>query len=349
MRQGDKSIACISRAEAGIKVLRYLERKFVLPRPLLFRLLRTGKIKVNQSKTHPAVILCEGDEVKVPLQFAAQSNNYVGSLCEYKQDISLGSDLDIVYMDDFFLVLNKASGLPVQPGSKHKDCVSSRLKNTFAGSSFIPAPAHRIDQHSSGLILAGRAYQAQRYLHTLFAEHKAELNRIYMVWVSGAWALPERTLFKDYLCLKRGDDGLERMYLSPSNNDGNNEATAEFRTLQILPDVIKKQRLASNVLVDSPQEKDKSSATLLAVRLLTGRKHQIRVQCASRGHPVIGDPRYGGVPYARLLLHACKITIPKADFLSPSQRNFVSRPDWLLPFNIQDDIWDSVNTYEYGC
>jgi 23S rRNA pseudouridine955/2504/2580 synthase len=242
-------------------------------------------------------------------------------------------------MDDYFLVLNKAPGLPVQPGSKHKDSVSSRLKNTFADNSFIPAPAHRIDQHCSGLILAGRTYQAQRYLHALFSEHKAELNRIYLVWVSGVWALPENTLFKDYLCLKRGADGFERMYTVPANTDRSHEAVADFRTLQILPDVIKNMQ----------NEKDKSSATLLAVRLLTGRKHQIRVQCASRGHPVVGDPRYGGTPYARLLLHGCKISIPKADFLLSSPSHFVSRPDWLTPFNIQDEIWDSVNTYAYGC
>jgi hypothetical protein len=92
-------------------------------------------------------------------------------------------------------------------------------------------------------------------------------------------------------------------------------------------------------------------ATLLEVRLLTGRKHQIRVQCSSRGHPVIGDARYAGPPYARLLLHASKITLPAArpdsGFPVPEDepegaRTFEARPSWVAPFTVTDELWSGL-------
>jgi 23S rRNA pseudouridine955/2504/2580 synthase len=365
--ENKENIYIITRAEAGMKALRFLERRLSLPRPLLFKLLRTGKIRINRSRVKPEHILAVGDEVKIPRSLYAQGGNGTdqpafssmqaavpererkNGSCAAGQAPSLGPGLDVVYMDEYLLVLNKAPGLPAHPGSKHTDSVSARLDKAFEGSYFIPAPAHRLDKQSSGLILAGRVYQAQRHLHRLFSACKAELDRRYLVWVSGVWDLPDKTLFRDCLGQKKGADNLERMYVLENTEDGV-EAVAEYRTLKILSAVVTRQAGAC-----SPQEltrpariyranpcramlagglcpplskhlkrkghkagqkafpagrADLNNATLLEVRLLTGRKHQIRVQCASRGYPVIGDARYAGPSYAPMLLHACKITLP---------------------------------------
>jgi 23S rRNA pseudouridine955/2504/2580 synthase len=340
--QGNAYIITV--AEAGMKVLRFLERKLDLPRPVLFRLLRTGQIRVNRGRIKPGLILCAGDAVKMPWSLSAgalmmeqkqaQANMNMNMTSDVPQVLSLGQGLDIVHMDDFFLVLNKASGLPVQPGSKHTDSVSARLKNSFSGGMFTPAPAHRLDKQSSGLILAGRTHMAQRCLHSLFLEHKAEINRIYLVWVSGLWNLPEKTLFRDYLAQKRGTDGLERMYAerrdaAPGTSENALEALAEYVALKVLPELT---------------ISGKKGATLMAARLLTGRKHQIRVQCASRGHPVAGDVRYAGAPYPQMLLHACKITIPEVNIgVLVGKRQFESRPKWPEPFAITDEIWSMLD------
>jgi 23S rRNA pseudouridine955/2504/2580 synthase len=248
-------------------------------------------------------------------------------------------------MDDDLLVLNKAPGLPAQPGSKHEDCVSARLKNFFSGESFIPAPAHRLDKQSSGLILAGRSYLMQRRLHKLLSSRKAELNRIYLVWVAGIWNLPDTALLRDYLRQKRSADGLERMHVEGEPEEGTAEAVAEYRTLKILSGCLDFSRVGKT---------EQKGATLLGVRLLTGRKHQIRVQCASRGYPVIGDARYAGPPYAHLLLHACKIMLPAVkpesgvlcpEHASGGAENFEARPSWSEPFTVTDDLWSELERF----
>jgi 23S rRNA pseudouridine955/2504/2580 synthase len=330
-----------------MRVLRFLERRLSLPRPLLFRLLRSGKIRINLEKTGPERILRTGDEISVPSPFYAQADAGCSGEGTAAPDHgenfwpagSFGPGLELVHMDDEVLVLNKAPGLPVQPGSKHEDCVSARLKKIYAGSSFTPAPAHRLDKQSSGLILAGRSYLAQRRLHDLFSSRKAELNRIYLVWVSGIWNLPETTLLRDYLRQKKDADGLERVHAEQTPAEGAVDALAEYRTLRVL---------------DKSGRAGQKGATLLEARLLTGRKHQIRVQCASRGYPVIGDARYAGSPYAHLLLHACKIALPALNpdsgFPLPengrgSAATFEARPLWAAPFTITDDLWSGVIRY----
>jgi 23S rRNA pseudouridine955/2504/2580 synthase len=361
--ENKEQICIITEAEAGMKLLRFLERRLSLPRPLLFKLLRTGKIRVNRAKVKPERILAVGDEVKIPLSMYIQggkafdtdpSARAAALEKEWKngsrvavQAPSLGPGLDVVYMDEYLLVLNKAPGLPVQPGSKHMDSVSARLNKVFQGSSFIPAPAHRLDKQSSGLILAGRVYLAQLHLHRLFSAYKTELNRRYLVWVAGVWDLPVKTLFRDCLGQKKGADNLERMYVQ-EDTEGGAEAAAEYRTLKILRAVAARHHKAGQKMSTAGRA-ELTSATLLEVRLLTGRKHQIRVQCASRGYPVIGDARYAGPPYAPMLLHACKITLPGVNpfYTGPAEGRFCSghfeaRPDWPEPFTITDDIWFSL-------
>jgi 23S rRNA pseudouridine955/2504/2580 synthase len=360
----------ITKAEAGMKALRFLERRLSLPRPLLFKLLRTGKIRVNRAKVEPAHILAVGDAVQMPPPAYVQSGNASGthpSALSSAQTAdrererksgrngadpapSLGPGLEVVHLDEYLLVVNKAPGLPVQPGSKHVDSVSARLDKVFRGSAFIPAPAHRLDKQSSGLVLAGRVYLAQRHLHRLFSARKTELDRRYLVWVSGVWDLPVKTLFRDCLGQKKGADNLERMYVC-ADKEGGVEAVAEYRTLKILRSVAPRQGKTGQKILPAGRAELKC-ATLLEVRLLTGRKHQIRVQCASRGYPVIGDTRYAGPPYASMLLHACKITLPGVNpvYAGTAEEPFCSghfeaRPVWPEPFTITDDLWCSLERF----
>jgi 23S rRNA pseudouridine955/2504/2580 synthase len=349
--ENNGNICIITKAEAGMKALRFLERRLSLPRPLLFRLLRTGKIRINRSRVKPEHILAPGDEVKVPLPLHVQGKKGADpAVFSPGRAPSLGPGLDIVYMDESLLVLNKAPGLPVQPGSGHMDSVSSRLGKAFAGSPFIPAPAHRLDKQSSGLILAGRVYLAQRHLHRLFSARKAELDRRYLVWVSGVWDLPGKTRFKDGLVQKKGADNLERMYVLESAENGL-EAITEYKTLKILRAVGSREDKTGPGIFP-PGRAALRSATLLEARLFTGRKHQIRVQCASRGYPVIGDARYAGPQHTPMLLHACKIALPGVNPLDAGSTekpfcsgHFEARPDWPEPFTITDEIWFSLEHY----
>ncbi|MDL2313962.1 RluA family pseudouridine synthase [Desulfovibrio sp. OttesenSCG-928-C14] len=268
---------------------------------------------------------------------------------------ALGPGLRVIHLDENFLALDKAPGLPTQPGSGQADSVSARLKAAFAGSGHAPAPAHRLDKDASGLLLAGLHGAAQRYLHSLFREEKPDLERAYLAWADGKWALPGQSLLEDLLCLECDEKGREKMRAWPGQDSAHRAGPLPGPISQwpgarapksgagrpgypAAPPPLK-LRPASGVFTCLKQVDLGGGrwASLLKVVLLSGRKHQIRVQCASRGHPLIGDRKYGGPPHPGLLLHACSIKIPACpDFhgLAFPGLAFSSSPHWDGDFAI---------------
>lgn len=308
-------------AEAGQKVLRYLERSLDLPRPLLFRWLRTGQVRVNKCRVKHEQCLEAGDELRLPPQAEAHLRMPLRApvqgdeSLQISQDV-LGGDLRIIFQDDQLLVLDKPCGLPVQPGGKHNDSVSQRLAAAAEGAAYKPSPAHRLDKACSGVLLAAKTHACGSCLHGLFAD-KTRLERDYLAWVSGIWNLPANTLFTDNLGQSAGSDGLERVAVFREPEHKTHTAQAIFETLKTI------------------DESPVGPATLLRVRLLTGRKHQIRVQCSSRSHPIIGDPKYLGPKFRRMLLHAVSVSIPEG--VSIASGRFSSMPDWPAPFDVSEE------------
>lgn len=363
------TIRIIEEAEAGVKVLRFLERKTGLSRPLLYRFFRKGQIRLNGHRVRPNVTLSGGDELKYPVPEAEEKSpaqkaaiSAVGDNSHIQAGASLGNGLRIVYVDDTILVLDKAAGLPSQPGSGHEDAVSERLRAAFAGFAHIPAPAHRLDKESSGLLLAGMTHKAQQSLHALFAASKVDLQRDYLLWVSGCWPFSGAQLLEDSLSVFMMPSGreqmgvlkqcehpcetpdmnfvkqwLERQGLSATQSFlSSGTALAvnldeNFPTLRNAEDSGQSARGVFVPLASRSTQQGKIR-TLLCVRLLTGRKHQIRVQCAARGCPLVGDVKYGATLGARLLLHAAHIRLPMEFFAacgkSGGPLDFVSLPKW---------------------
>lgn len=195
-------------------------------------------------------------------------------------------DLTVLFENEEMVAVAKPAGLPSHAGSGHDDSVDGRLKARAAGAPFAPALAHRLDRDTSGILLAARTHAALRRLSTAFRDGAA--RKTYLAWVEGQWPESGPVLLEDRL-EKTGKPGRERVQA------GSGKAAA----CEIAP------------LVSGP------SGSLLAVRLLTGRTHQIRVQLASRGHPVIGDAKYGRPDPSGLLLHAFRLVLPGLDLTCP--------------------------------
>jgi len=320
----ESNLLFVAPAEAGQKLLRFLERRLQAPRPSIYHWLRTGQIRVNKGRVKAGHLLATGDEVRLPpqaLNEIPQGDSLDNSAAHLQiNPRELLPGLRIIHQDEYLLALNKPAGLPVQPGSKHVDSVSVRLRNSAGTSVFIPAPAHRLDKQCAGLLVAGKTHLYQCYLHSLFAAEKPLLEREYLLWVKGILELLPETKFVDFLTPKTNTGGTERIKaVTSSDNAIASKAAAFYTTIKVLH--------------DSPC----GQATLLKARLLTGRKHQIRVQCATRGHEIIGDVRYGGPFFRRMLLHSFRLHLPACpDFRGQSfpEYNLQSLPEWPAPFDV---------------
>lgn len=215
--------------------------------------------------------------------------------------------LSLLWSDDDLLVLDKPSGLLAVPGKgpDKQDCLSRRVTDTYPEALVV----HRLDQGTSGLMLMARNPEAQKKLGHAF-EHR-QVDKVYLARVQGVlpassdWHTIDLPILLDW-------PHRPRHIIDPSGRP----SQTLWRCLQ-----------------SDPQ----SQSSLLALRPLTGRTHQLRVHLRAFGHPIWGDALYA--PEAvqarsnRLLLHAWRLTLPHPRH-GTSQQWEAAPPPGLTPGNV---------------
>lgn len=303
----------VSAEEAGQKLLQFLQRRLgrEVPGSALLRIIRTGEVRVDGGRKKPFFRLAEGQEVRVPplagvAGGAPQPRAAKPSPAEpvpAPQPAALPG-LDILHETPGLVAVLKPAGLCSHAGTRHKDSAADRLKALYAGAAFLPTLAHRLDKDTSGILLAAKSYAELRRLNDLFAT--GGVQKTYLAWVDGVWPGEGTVLM---------EDRLDRLELA----EGQVKGRKKIQTAEA--DAGKLARAEARPILRKRQ------ATLLAVRLLTGRTHQIRVQLSQRGHPVISDAVYGrkvrGLP---MLLHALCLRLPEGAIFAP--------PQWDGPFTL---------------
>ena len=204
------------------------------------------------------------------------------------------SRLDIVYEDDSLIVVNKPAGLLSVPLERNAgvpsifDAVEEHLRSTSRRRSL---PIHRIDQDTSGLVVFAKNLEAARMLKDQFKRRTAE--RVYLAVVYGA-PQPREGVWRDMLAWD--EKALIQKATGP-NDPRAVEAISEYRVLEAF-----------------------SSASLIEVRLRTGRRNQIRLQARLRGHTLVGEERYTYGPptlrpiqFHRQALHAYRLALLHPD------------------------------------
>lgn len=215
-----------------------------------------------------------------------------------EQAAATTGNLDFVHEDEHILAIAKPAGLPAHGGDSVEDSVVSRIKGRFADADFMPTLAHRLDKDTSGILLAARDYATLRMLNEAFAS--GEVDKLYLAWVKGAWPETGTILLEDKL-EKKGEPGNEIVKTGSGKH-----AQAEVTPLLVMDD-----------------------HSLLAIRLITGRTHQIRVQLATRCHPVMGDRKYGkGQNRGPMRLHCFTLRVKSHSFqLAPLWSGKWETPD----------------------
>jgi 23S rRNA pseudouridine955/2504/2580 synthase len=288
----------LTEAEAGQRLDRYL-RKLLRHVPLaaIFRHLRQGDIRVDGKKAEGSLRLRAGMTVRLHLPAADLQAAAAGprrSAAPSAPARSARADGNgtspvprIVYQDEHVLVVAKPAGLAAQPGSGQSDDIASWLDRQSIGTrtaTFRPAPAHRLDRGTSGLVAIGLSPDGLRGLTAAFRGDG--VRKVYLAVVHG---LPDRARGTiDAPLWQRPDAG--------------------SRGAKMVVDARGKPARTDYEVVATGRER-----SLLRLVLHTGRQHQIRAHLQHLGHPIVGDRRYGSpadLGYGSFLLHAAEIAFP---------------------------------------
>lgn len=214
------------------------------------------------------------------------------------------ADIDVVFIDDALLILNKPAGLLSVPGRgpDKQDCVSARAQRHYPDALVV----HRLDMATSGLLVMARGAHAQRALSAAFAERR--VHKRYVAVVAGH-PTPHASAANE-------PDAWHTINL-PIIVDWPNRPLRVIDAERGQPSQTRWRTLA-----DTPSDPYPNS-TVLELEPITGRSHQLRVHLQALGHPIVGDMLYAPPHIAtmspRLLLHACTLGLNHPISAAPMQ------------------------------
>ena len=245
-----------------------------VPKSHVYRVLRSGEVRVNSGRVKPDYRLQMGDRIRVPPVRIAT-----------KPLPAKPQEFAIVFEDPALMVIDKPAGVAVHGGSGVSFGVIESLRAARPQAKMLEL-AHRLDRDTSGLLVIAKKRSALVELHRMLRD--GEVRKIYAAVVKGAPATPAMEI-REALHKHVNAKGERRV----SVKEGGMSAVTQIKVVK------------------------KAEYSLLEVKLLTGRTHQIRVHLAHAGHPILGDDKYGDFELnhrlekqgvKRLLLHAHRLS-----------------------------------------
>lgn len=250
-----------------------------VPKSHVYRIVRSGEVRVNSGRVAASHRLQVGDRIRVPPIRVAERE--AGDLP------APPLELPVLFEDEHVLAVDKPAGLAVHGGSGIAHGAIERLRSARPEAKFLEL-VHRLDRETSGVLLLAKKRAALVALHEELRGRG--MDKRYLTAVSGRVRDEKRRV---QVALRKYSTGEGERRVAVDEREGQ-EAETIFR------------RLARN-----------EEFSLLEAELLTGRTHQIRVHLAHIGHPVLGDEKYGDFPLnkslrkrglRRMFLHAAELS-----------------------------------------
>lgn len=239
-----------------------------VPKTHVYRIIRSGEVRLNKGRTSADARVQAGDLVRLPPLRLSEK------IEEKAQQAVPAREFPILLEDEQLIALDKPAGVAVHGGSGVSFGVIEQLRRARAQAPFLEL-VHRLDRETSGILLVAKKRSALKHLQDQFRER--ETGKTYLALVQGSWNSKNKVIDLPLHKYLQADGERRVRVTTPQDPDG-------MRSITL---VQLRQSLPARPLQGLP------AMSLLEVTIKTGRTHQIRVHLASQGHPIVGDEKYG--------------------------------------------------------
>jgi 23S rRNA pseudouridine955/2504/2580 synthase len=263
----------VDEESAGQRLDNFLIRRLKgVPKTHVYRIIRSGEVRVNKGRAAADTRVAKGDVVRLPPVRISEQ------VAQKLDKPAPAREFPVLFEDEHLIAIDKPAGVAVHGGSGVSFGVIEQLRQARPGMKFLEL-VHRLDRETSGILLVAKKRSALTRLQDQFRGR--ETGKTYLALVAGAWPANRKVIDVPLHKFLQADGERRVKVVAKDDPDGMRAITLVKITRTVL------------LRLPSGEGGGEGAFTLLEVTIKTGRTHQIRVHLASQGHPIAGDGKYG--------------------------------------------------------
>lgn len=306
--------------DAGQRLDKFLSKRYKsMPQSLLYKYIRTKRIKLNGKRAKENRLLADGDEITLYIP-----DEFTGGSRRDEAFLRLSPRLRVAYEDENILIADKKAGMLVHSDDGNEgDTLIDHIKaylyrngeyDPTAENSFAPALCNRIDRNTAGLVIAAKNAEALRDMNATIRDRG--ISKLYLAACHGFFE-KKQGIMTAYLEKNAAEN---KVFVRTKAGENTKTAALRYRVID---------------------ENRAEKLSLVEIELLTGRTHQIRVQMADSGHPLLGDGKYAvnkddrkrGYTYQALCSYMLAFEKPQGSLSYLTGKTVrADKPDFLVKF-----------------